>query len=244
MPGPIASLCAELAAIAGVEAVTIGGSRATGMADAASDWDIGVYYRDRIDLTSLARHGEMHPPGAWGRIMNGGAWLTLDGIKADVLLRDVDVAGHWTNEARRGVYEVDALLGYLAGVPTYSLTAEIAINRTLHGALPRVDEFPPALAAAGARRWTFHADFSLTHAGMRAARGDITGAVGQASKAVLELAHAIACHRRQWILNEKHLIQQIDLAPIHDHFTTLPRSRGDLASWLSALTATLNTFRP
>jgi 2-methylisocitrate lyase-like PEP mutase family enzyme len=42
MPGPIASLCAELAAIAGVEAVTIGGSRATSMADAASDWDIGV----------------------------------------------------------------------------------------------------------------------------------------------------------------------------------------------------------
>jgi hypothetical protein len=37
------------------------------------------------------------------------------GIKVDVLLRDLDVALYWVAEARQGVYEIDALLGYLAG---------------------------------------------------------------------------------------------------------------------------------
>jgi len=121
LPDPIAALDRALGSSASVEAVTIGGSRAAGTADEASDWDIGVYYRGAVDLAPLAAYGEVHPPGAWGRIMNGGAWLTLDGMKVDVLLRDLEVALHWSAEARRGAYEVDALLGYLAGAPTYSL---------------------------------------------------------------------------------------------------------------------------
>ena len=72
-----------------------GGSRAAGTADETSDWDVGVYYRDGLDLAPLARYGEVHPPGSWGRIMNGGAWLSLEGTKVDVLLRDLDVALYW-----------------------------------------------------------------------------------------------------------------------------------------------------
>jgi hypothetical protein len=113
-----------------------------------------------------------------------------------VLLRDLDVALYWTAQARLGIYEVDALLGYLAGAPTYSLMVELALNRTVHGRLPAVGEYPHALAQTGAGRWSMHADFSLTHARMRAKRGDIVGAVGQVAKAVIEMAHAIACRRR------------------------------------------------
>ena len=82
--------------------MTIGGSRATGTADQSSDWDVGVYYRAGIDLAPHARYGEVHPPGSWGRIMNGGAWLSVEGTKVDVLLRDLDVALHWAGQARRG----------------------------------------------------------------------------------------------------------------------------------------------
>ena len=87
-----AALCAVLARMKGVDAVAIGGSPAAGTADAESDWDLGVYYRGDIDLAPLAGYGEVHPPGSWGRIMNGGAWLSLGGMKVDVLLRDLDVA--------------------------------------------------------------------------------------------------------------------------------------------------------
>ena len=123
LPRPVADLCAALGSQRGVLAVALGGSRASGTADAASDWDLGLYYRGEIDLTVLARHGEVHPPGSWGRLMNGGAWLTVDGLKVDVMLRDLDVVGHWSAEAAQGRYEVDALLGYVAGAPTYGLMA-------------------------------------------------------------------------------------------------------------------------
>ncbi len=59
LPEPVAELCAILGGIEGVEAVTIGGSRAAGTADESSDWDVGVYYRGGIDLARLARYGEV-----------------------------------------------------------------------------------------------------------------------------------------------------------------------------------------
>jgi hypothetical protein len=239
LPGPVAELCASLARIRGVEAVTIGGSRAAGTAEAGSDWDVGVYYRGAIDLERLARYGDVHPPGSWGRIMNGGAWLTLPGTKVDVLLRDHDVVLHWSGEARRGAYELDALLGYLAGVPTYSLMAELAVNRTVVGHVPAAGEYPEALAEAGVRRWPFHADFSLAHARMRAERGDVVGAVGQAAKAIIELAHARACSRRLWVLNEKKILEQAGLTHLEARFASVPAAPLELAAWVDGLRAAM-----
>ena len=120
VPACLAPLLDDLEAIPGVRAVVLGGSRALGREDGGSDWDIGVYYQGPIDLRALGRWGEFHPPGAWGRIMNGGAWLLIDRLKVDVLLRDVDVVDRWADSARRGHFEIDLLLGYLAGRPTAS----------------------------------------------------------------------------------------------------------------------------
>lgn len=239
LPEPVAELCAILGGIEGVEAVTIGGSRAAGTADEGSDWDVGVYYRGGIDLARLAHYGEVHPPGSWGRIMNGGAWLSLQGTKVDVLLRDLDVALYWSGQTRLGVYELDVLLGYLAGAPTYSLMAELALNRTVNGHLPAVGEYPDALSQAGARRWPLHADFSLAHARMRAERGDIVGAVGQAAKAVIEIAHAPACRRRLWVLNEKKIVEQAGLQDLHARFVDVPTSSPELVAWVEGLRATI-----
>src|ERR1041384_7581038 len=95
LPGPIEDLVDALACMPGAVAVVLGGSRAAGAADPTSDWDLGVYYRGALDTAALAARGTVHPPGAWGRIMNGGAWLTVGGAKVDVLLRDLDVVDHW-----------------------------------------------------------------------------------------------------------------------------------------------------
>jgi hypothetical protein len=126
LPQPVTKLVDVLAAMPGTVAVVLGGSRALGAAASSADWDLGVYYRGTIDLTALAAFGEVYPPGAWGRVMNGGAWLKCADEKVDVILRDLDVVEHWTRRAERGEFEVDALLGYLAGIPTYTLCAELA----------------------------------------------------------------------------------------------------------------------
>src|SRR5512133_3501044 len=116
LPHPVAELADVLADLPGAVAVVLGGSRALGIGDAGSDWDLGLYYRGTIDWRALAARGTVHPPGAWGRLMNGGAWLTCGGERVDVILRDLDVVEHWTARAEQGEFEVDPLLGYLAGV--------------------------------------------------------------------------------------------------------------------------------
>jgi len=239
LPPDIARLVDDLAAMRGVTAVVLGGSRAQGTADAKSDWDIGVYYRGPIDLEPLRAWGEVHPPGAWGRIMNGGAWLAVGGEKVDVVLRDADVVAHWTERAERGEFEVDGLLAYLAGVPTYSLAAERHAAVVLRGEAPRRIDFPPLLADAGALRWRFARRFTLDQARSRAARGDVVGTVGQAARAVVEEAHARLCENRCWSLNEKRLVQVAGLGAVQPLFVGVPDGGPPLIAWVERIEAVL-----
>src|SRR4029450_7877404 len=121
LPSAVADVVELLASLPGTNAVVLGGSHVFGSADAHSDWDLGLYYRGTIDLTALAARGVVHSPGSWGRIMNGGAWLKCGDYRGDGLLRALDVVEHWTRRAAEGDFEVDALLGYVAGIPTYVL---------------------------------------------------------------------------------------------------------------------------
>src|SRR5262245_546597 len=226
----------------GVIAVVLGGSRANGSSDATSDWDLGLYYRGALDLTALARHGDVYPPGSWGRLMNGGAWLTCGGEPVDVLLRDLDSVDHWTRRAQEGDFEVDALLGYLAGVPTYMLTAELAAGVALRGALTGVP-YPPRLIEAAPSRWRFCRSFSLEYARMHAKRGERIGAIGQVTKAVMEEAHAILSARGEWVFNEKRLIAAAGLGDVQRLVDRLPHSvsvnGSDLLSWIELVAAAL-----
>ena len=95
-----AELCAILGRIGGVEAVTIVGSRAAGTAGERSDWDVGVYCRVRIDLAPSLASERCTRPAHGARIMNGGAWLSLERTKVGVLLRDLDVTMYWSGRAR------------------------------------------------------------------------------------------------------------------------------------------------
>jgi predicted nucleotidyltransferase len=132
-------LAERLHGIPGVAAVTLGGSRATGNARSESDWDFGLYYRGRIsadDVRALGFEGEVVEPGEWGRLVNGGASLTVDGQRVDLLYRDLDVVEHWVAEAEAGRYEVDRVEGYVAGMATYVLAGELALAEVLAGELP------------------------------------------------------------------------------------------------------------
>ena len=231
IPQSVAELIDVLAGVSGTVAVVLGGSHALQSNDAASDWDLGLYYRRSIDLTSLSMRGTVFPPGSWGRVMNGGAWLECGKEKVDVLLRDLDVVEYWTKRAEDGEFERDALLGYLAGVPTYTLPAELASCRTLVGELPK-PLFPSKLAAAAPTVWRFCRSFSLDYARMHAKRGSVAGATGQAAAAVMEEAHARVCERSLWVCNEKRLIETAGLGSIHPLFTEIPFERERLVGWV------------
>lgn len=240
LPPDVGALAQTLAALPGAVAVALGGSRGAGGADGESDWDLAVYYRGAIDLGALRAYGEVYPPGSWGRIMNGGAWLRVGSTDVDVILRDLDVALHWTRQAESGVFELDALLGYIAGLPTYSLAAELASGRTLAGELPQVGPVPPMLVETAPPRWRFSRDFSLEYARMHAARGNVVGTAGQAAKAAMEEAHARVCERGEWALNEKRLLQAAGLGALGEEFARLPAAASALTSWVDEVARALS----
>jgi hypothetical protein len=243
LPLAVVQLVDELIAMPGAIAIVLGGSRANGSSDAKSDWDLGLYYRGSggLDLTALRAHGDVYPPGSWGRLMNGGAWLTIGGDRVDVLLRDLDVVEHWTRRAREGEFEVDALLGYLAGVPTYMLTGELASGLPLRGDSSAVSAvpYPPCLMEAAPPRWRFCRSFSLECARMHAKRGNRIGALGQAAKAVMEEGHAVLCERGQWVCNEKRLIDAAGLTDAHRLFEHVPGEPSALLQWVDLVAGAL-----
>jgi predicted nucleotidyltransferase len=202
----VTSLTGELASQPGVVAVALGGSRAQRTHRDDSDWDFAVYYRDGFSPDALRAkgwEGEVSEIGGWGGgVMNGGAWLTVDGRKVDVHYRDLGEVEHWCREAEAGRFRKELLLFYVAGIPTYVVMAELAINEVLAGALPSV-EYPDALSASASERWRADARASVGYALAAAQGGDVATALANASRAVIEVSHGRLAAQKTWVLNEK-----------------------------------------
>jgi predicted nucleotidyltransferase len=216
LPPPVATLAAQLAVLPGALAVVLGGSRATATHRPDSDWDLGVYYRGSRralapgDVRGLGHAGHVSELGEWGPVVNGGAWLTIDGVAVDVLYRDLDAAERWLGEARAGRFEVLMQNGYVVGAPTYVLVGELAVSVPVAGELPRPG-FPVALAEAAPARWRGRAGVSLMFARIHAGAGDAVCCAGMLAGAVLCAAHARLAERREWVLNEKRLVARAGL---------------------------------
>lgn len=207
-------LAERLAEIPGVVAVTLGGSRATGSHRADSDWDFGLYYRgtiDAADVRALGWDGQVFGPGDWGRIVNGGAWLQVDGEAVDLVYRDLDDVLAWTAAAEQGRFEIQREVGYVAGIATYVLAGELAINEVLVGDLPR-PAFPDALRETAPRLWYRLAAGALEVGRGHARRGDRVAAVANLGQAVLATAQGRLAARGEWALNEKGIIERAGLA--------------------------------
>src|ERR671913_138810 len=206
-------VAAELIRIPGVVAVTLGGSRATGTATADSDWDFGLYYRDAIDTDAVRRlgwTGRVFEPGDWGRIVNGGAWLEVEGQRVDLIYRDLDDVLRWTAEADHGRFEIQREVGYVAGIATYILAGELAVNEVLEGALPRPD-FPDALRVTAPLVWNRLAGGALHFARAHTDRGDVVAATANLAQAILAAAEARLAASGQWALNEKGIVERSGL---------------------------------
>lgn len=136
----VAYVADRLAALPGVVAVALGGSRAQGTHRPGSDWDFALYYRshfDPADLRGIGWAGEVSEIGAWGGVFNGGAWPTIDDRRVDVHYRDPDVVEYELAEAEHQLFHWEPLMFHLAGIPSYLPVAELAGNKVMRGILPR-----------------------------------------------------------------------------------------------------------
>jgi hypothetical protein len=220
-------LAKRLREIPGVVAVTLGGSRAEGTARDDSDWDFGLYYRGAIDpgdLRASGFEGELVELPEWGRWADGGVRSTVEGHRVDLLYRDLDAVQHWLAEAEAGRYEIGSAEGYVAGMPTYVLAAELAVCEVLAGELPQ-PRFPERIRETAPPRWRASAQLSLGIAGAIAPRGDVGTCVGLLAKAAIAAAQATLAERGEWALSERGIIRRAGLSRRVESILAAPGDR-------------------
>ena len=205
----------------GVAAITIGGSFATGLADASSDVDLGLYYerRDPIDLPHLSRivaglddrrsEGLITGFGEWGPWVNGGGWLRIQGQRVDVLYRDLQRVREAIEDCRAGVVTHYFQPGHPAGYSQQIYAGEIDVCRPLYDPADaiatlrgRTRPYPAPLRRA-LNEGLWEAVFSLDAAEASARRGDVLHVVGCLFRAVVCLLQALFGSNETYWINEK-----------------------------------------
>jgi hypothetical protein len=185
---------------------------------------------------ALGWPGRVFAPGEWGRIVNGGAWLTIDDAKVDLIYRDLDEVLRWTTAAEAGRFEIHREVGYVAGIPTYVLAGELALGRVLSGELPR-PAFPQMLRDTAPAAWFRLAAGARHFAEVYAGREDRTACLANLCQAVLATAQARLAAAGEWVLNEKRIVERAGLGGVQDRLGQpdqfLPALVSDVAALLS-----------
>ncbi|MEQ7123112.1 nucleotidyltransferase domain-containing protein [Actinopolymorpha sp. B11F2] len=211
----------------GVVGVMVGGSHARGTADGGSDLDLGVYYREPLDLDTLralasetvGRPTEVAGPGGWGPWVNGGAWLDLKSGRVDWILRDLDRVHREWKRAQRGEFGLHHQPGHPFGFVSTTYVGEMAFGIVVadpSGELERLKAaavlYPSPLRAAFVN-WLWEAGFSLDIAHKPAGRGDAAYVGMCLAHAVGIMAHALHAHDGRWVVNEKGLVDSAGRLP-------------------------------
>ncbi|MGW2558762.1 nucleotidyltransferase domain-containing protein [Streptomyces sp. NPDC001514] len=245
----VEAMAARLVEVRGVRAVALGGSRARGAHRPDSDWDLGVYYRGSLDVAGLATLAgeltgspvEVAGPGGWGPWVNGGAWLSVDGVQVDWILRDLDrVESVWA-DCGAGHYEVGVQAGHPLGFWSPAYAGEVALCRVLadpSGELTalraQTATYPEPLRKALVEA-AWEADFSVAAAaksvGTGVEPGDALHASLCLSRAFGVLTQSLHAHHRVWLLNEKGALAAA---------ASLPSAPPDFATRVTAALRTLN----
>ena len=238
MTNPILErLTPALAAVPGVAAIVLGGSRARGTARPHSDTDIGLYYR-RGEEPAAARLREalrslvddpaaavVTEVGEWGPWIVGGAWLSIGGKKVDLLYRCVEA-----------VEEVDSRVpgrrrqdGLSAGTSARLLLGDLDGRSRSLPAAPRSrwrarrvegddEPYPDPLRQALIRRFLWEVLFSIENGEIAVARGDQTHVAGCAYRALCCVGQVLFALNRRYLINEKGALDEASGFPV-----TIPR---------------------
>lgn len=222
----------HLAALPGITAVSLGGSRAHGTHRPDSDWDFAIYYRASFDpqaLRGVGWPGEVSEVGGWGGgVFNGGAWLRVDERKTDVHYRDLDDVEHEIEESAEGRFRIEPLMFHLVGIPSYLIVAELAMSRLLRGTLPKPG-YPAALRERAPHVWWGRAEMTFGYArDYHASGGRVAECVGMIAQAASYAAHAVLAARGQWVTNDKTLLTRAGLREIDEFIAVTGPARESL----------------
>lgn len=228
---PQARVTEALSAVRGVQAIALGGSHSRGEAGPHSDYDFGIYYDEAdLDLTALEqaltaldddhRTGLLHPPGAWGPWINGGAWLTVGGVPVDILLREIGKVEQTIRDCLAGKVTIDFQSGHPFGFVNTIYAAETHYCRPLWQStaapLDRLKSllhsdgpYPPRMRETTVGRFLWEAWFSLACARTAAHKGDFHYAEGSLFRTVCAWVQVLFALNGRYLMNEKGALARV-----------------------------------
>ncbi len=219
--------------VSGIQSVVLGGSRARGTHSPESDIDIGIYYDNAtLDLVSLNKQAQLvddehrenliAPPGEWGRWVNGGGWLIIDGYHVDFILRDTHRVENMIMECQEGNISAHYQTGHPHAYINAMYMGELVVCKVLWDkqgnifALKSVaEQYPPKLKKAIIGFFGFEAEFSLMFAESNAKKSDVYYVTAHIVRAVSALNQVLFAINEEYCLNEKKAVGMIDSFNIH-----------------------------
>jgi predicted nucleotidyltransferase len=230
----IEQLVTKLKDVAGVQAIVLGGSHASGAQRPDSDIDLGLYYRLHSPLaiqhiSAIAAELNDFPnpvvtqPGQWGRWVNGGAWLTIEGQHVDFLYRDLDFVEQIIDDCLRGDIQFDYLQQIPYGFHSYIYCTETRICHPLYdpnGIIPplkkKVAHYPQPLKQKIVNVFLWDASFAFEIAQKSLKRAETYFLAGCLTRIASDLVQVL------YALNETYFISDKRLYHDEPHFILKP----------------------
>lgn len=222
----IDSIVNKLKSIRGIKAIVLGGSRADGSNRPDSDIDLGIYYDDPdefdvIGVKKLANEiNEIPNPivtviGEWGKWVNGGAWLTVQGQRVDFLYRDLNFVSQIIQDCKKGIKQSDYYQQPPYGFHSYIYCAEIKICEVLFDPENiiqklklEVKDYPQALKKTIINGFLWDAEFSLEHCKKFAQRGEALLVSGCLTRITSDFVQALYALNDTFFIGDKKLYKQ------------------------------------
>ncbi|MBD2743854.1 nucleotidyltransferase domain-containing protein [Coleofasciculus sp. FACHB-1120] len=222
LPQFIHRVVERLQSIQGIAAIALGGSRARGNHTHKSDVDLGIYYNPEnpLDVTALnhlaSELDDNHcanlitPIGGWGKWINGGGWLKVEGVSVDFLYRDVAQVNRVIGDCHAGQITIDYQPGHPHGFVSSIYMGEVAICLPLYDPYNVLDAlkakttpYPIQLEQATINTFAWEISFSLFIAQKAIARGDVAYAAGCCFRSVACMNQVLFALNEEYLLNEK-----------------------------------------
>ncbi|KAF3885140.1 MULTISPECIES: nucleotidyltransferase domain-containing protein [Nostocales] len=222
LPQFIHPIVERLQSIHGIAAIALGGSRARGNHTQKSDVDLGIYYLpdNPLDVAALnhlaskidddRRANLITPIGGWGKWINGGGWLRIEGVPVDFLYRDVIQVNRVIDDCHAGQIAIDYQPGHPHGFVSSIYMGEVAHclplydpNGVLAALKAKTTPYPTQLQQAIVNMFAWEISFSLFVAQKAVARGDVAYAAGCCFRSVACMNQVLFALNGEYLLNEK-----------------------------------------